>query len=88
MLIRILTENKNFQDVVKLTREKFVGATFIKAEGMWRSDMEHSLIIELDISKQENEQIERAEKLAYAIKKLNHQESVLVQYIPCESKMI
>lgn len=87
MLIRILTENKNYSDIKKLTRQNFPSATFIKAEGMWDSTIEHSLIIEIDsnnIAMAEN----RAEKLAYSIKKLNHQQAVLVQHIQCESKMI
>lgn len=87
MLARICTENKNFGDVKKLVREKFHGCTFIKADGMWHGDMEHSLIIEINsenIAMFKN----RVEKLAYGIKKLNHQQAVMIQYIECGVKMI
>lgn len=88
MLIRILTENKNYGDVLKLTRERFASFTVINAEGIWHDEREHSLIIEVDTQKHINEYRERAEKLAYAIKKLNNQDAVLVQYIELESRLI
>jgi hypothetical protein len=85
MIARILTENVNFNDIKKLTREYFPSVTYINAEGVWQAANEHSLIIEIDIT---NAEKQRAEKLAYGIKKLNKQQAVLVQYIQCESKMI
>lgn len=88
MLIRILTENKNYEDVQKLTRQFIPAFTILKAEGCWGGAKEHSLIIEIDTMKNLNEYRERADKLAYAIKKLNNQDAVLIQYIECESRLV
>jgi hypothetical protein len=94
MLARICTKNKNNQDIRKLTREKFAACTFIITDGMWHGEWEHSLIIEILIEDDNPKGAfistirQKVESLAYAIKKLNKQENVLVQYLPCESKLV
>lgn len=85
MLCRILTENKNYQDIVKLVDKYFSGAIIIKADGLWQGQIEHSLVIEISIDHNEQSDIEH---LAFAIKKHNEQDAVLVQYLQCESKMV
>jgi hypothetical protein len=85
MLTRILTGNKNYGDVKKLVRQHFASFTIINAEGCWHGRSEHTLIIEILITEPENQKIE---KLAYAIKKLNQQNAVLVQYIESRSRLI
>jgi len=68
MLYRLFTENKNYEQIKKLIRDYFDGATIIKADGIWQGKPEHSLIIEI------NDQYKCGEKingLCYAIKKLN-----------------
>ena len=85
MLARILTENVNYQDVVQLVSEIFDGATLIKADGLWHSKIEHSLVIEILV---DHNQLSDVERLAYNIKKHNKQDAVLVQYVECQSKMI
>lgn len=85
MLARILTENKDYNGVLAKTMLYFPGATFIKADGIWHSVVEHSLIIELLIDETEKSDVQQ---LAYEIKKMNKQEAVMVQYFQCESKLV
>lgn len=94
MLARILTENKNYSDVVELVGKYFSGATTIKTSRLWQGISEHSLIIEIDLSNV-NLLDDRAfnheagiENLAFAIKKLNKQEAVMVQYLQCKSELV
>lgn len=84
MLYKICTENKNYDSIVNLVAEKFTGFTIIKVDGHWTGGSEHSLIIEIVTPDGQGDGATRdkVEHLAYAIKKLNDQESVLVQYIP------
>lgn len=89
MLIRIFTENKNYQDVVNLVEKYFDGATIIKADGLWQGSIEHSLIIEIDspiVDEIVNES--RFGKLIFDIKRLNKQDKVLVQHVEYESKLM
>lgn len=87
MLYRILTEDKNREQVLKLVAEYLIGATVIQAKGLWMENWENTLIIE--ISGSGKTKIEIAVKaLAEAIKKLNEQEVVLIQQIDCESCLI
>ncbi len=85
MLYRLLTENKNYKQVKTLVCELFDGATFIKADGVWQGETEHSLIIEIDGSKNDYDNIV---SLCYRIKKLNKQDKILVQQLDASSKLI
>lgn len=87
-LIRIFTENKNFSEIEELVGKYFDGATFIKAEGLWRGEREHSLIIEIVTDLGRLTGIKRIERLCYDIKELNNQDTVLVQYIEIQSRLI
>ena len=85
MLHRIITENKNYDQIKKLICDSGInGATLIKADGLWQGKTEHSLIIEIDIANGDNQ----IESLAFQIKKLNKQDKVLVQQIHCNSVLI
>ena len=86
MLARILTENKNYQGVIKIVKKYFNGATITKADGLWQGKIEHTLII--DVCMGSGISHIGVEKLAYEIKKMNKQEAILVQYLQCESKLI
>lgn len=88
MIARIFTENKNYHDVVKLVRQSLPCATFIRAEGLWQGQTEKTLIIEIDCGTRPDEYRKRAEKIAWAVKKLNQQEKILVQWIECQSDLI
>lgn len=85
MLYRLFTENQNYEQVKKLVSKHFVGATLIKAEGIWQGESEHSLIIEILADDKCEQQIRQ---LCYAIKKLNQQDKILVQIIECDSKLV
>lgn len=83
MLYRILTENKNHDKTIWLVSEHFDGFTVITATGYWQGKPEHSLIIEIgpDAKMGDGDARTQIEKLAYAIKKQNGQQAVLVQRI-------
>jgi len=87
MLARILTENKNYQDVVSIVSGFFPGATIIKADGLWQGKIEHSLVIEISIDGKLTNDV-NIQRLAWDIKKHNKQDVVLVQYLQCESKLV
>lgn len=87
MLARILTENKNYTDIVTLVMIYFDSVTIIKAEGLWQREIEHSLIIEIICKDNQNDR-HLLEQLAFDIKKHNKQDAVLVQYLQCESKLV
>lgn len=85
MLARILTENKDYGGLLRLVNRHTQCFTVIKAEGIWKSIPEHSLIIEIETSTLTKQDIEH---IAFDIKKHNNQQAVLVQYLQCESKLI
>ncbi len=76
MLYRILTENKNLDNVKKLAAAHFDGFTIYKAVGYWKGNEEESLVIEI-WAQEKDEAMVRA--LAEKIKVINSQESVLIQ---------
>ncbi len=82
MLYRILTENKNMEQVLKLVESHLDGATVIQGRGLWMGTWENSLIIETDA------EYSRVEQLAKAIKELNKQDAVLIQRIKCEGFLL
>jgi hypothetical protein len=74
-LYRIFTEDKNQQDIEAIIARRFPGFTIYKADGYWRLQKEHTLIIEIiaeDIEAQ-------LQDIATDIKLANSQEAVLVQ---------
>lgn len=85
MLYRLFTENKNYQDIRVYLDEYFPnGYTLNAVWGFWHGHREKSLIIEIDIPKNDS----KIEHLCYAIKKLNQQDKILVQRIESDSKLI
>ena len=87
MLYRLFTENKNYEQIKSLVCDLFDGATFIKAEGIWQSVSEHSLIIEIDIEDGPDTK-PKIKTLCFQIKKLNSQDKILVQQIKIDSNLI
>lgn len=87
MLYRLFTENKNYDQIKKLVCDLFDGYTIIKADGIWKGESEHSLIIEIngDVRIFANDAIQQ---LCFAIKKLNQQDKILVQRIESDSKLV
>ena len=82
-LYRIITENINQPDIIKLVAEYTSGFTLIETQGYWQGKPENSLIIEIvGIG------CSTANKIARAIKKLNNQESVLIQLIEAKDYFI
>jgi len=87
MLVRIFTQNQNYDKVKKLVGQYFDGFTIIKAEGVWQGSSEHSLIIEI-AGMFDTADCDKIDQLCYAIKKLNKQDKILVQKIQCNSELI
>lgn len=85
MLYRILTEDKNREQVLKLVEAYLTGATVIQGHGLWQGQWENSLIIE---TSGETETKIAVKMLTQDIKKLNKQEAVLIQRLDCESYLI
>ena len=77
MLYRLFAECKNEAELEKLITNYFEGFTLVKGEGFWRLQKENSLIIEIVTEDTEA----KINGLAEDIKRLNNQESVLVQRI-------
>ena len=82
-MFRILTENKNVEQVKTALVRLGLDYTVYRAEGAWQGQQEDSLMIELD-----NITKELAEKAARQIKELNRQEAVLLEEIPVVSQFI
>ena len=82
-MFRILTENKNVDQVKMELVRLGLDYTVYRAEGTWQGQQEDSLMIELD-----NITKESAENAARLIKQLNSQEAVLLQEIPVVSQFI
>jgi hypothetical protein len=83
MLYRILTENVNYEQTIDLISARFYGFTVLTGMGYWQGKPEHSLIVEIvpPHGMGDGDARREIEKLAYAIKKQNGQQSVLVQRI-------
>jgi len=87
-LYRICTEYRS----ASITRIKglvgehgFKGATFLQGVGLWEGNEEDSLIIEIVAR---DSQAVSIGSLAAAIKKINHQEAVLIQSVPITSLLV
>jgi hypothetical protein len=80
---RILTENKNVDQVRRMLCGLGLDYTVYYGEGAWQGHRENGLMIELD-----NVTKDLAEKAARLIKQLNSQEAVLLQEIPVVSQFI
>ena len=85
MLYRILTEDKNDDELLKLVSERFSGFTVYEARGFWEQKIEFSFIIEID--DHEFRELEVRE-LCRKIKRLNKQKAVLLQKIECRSEYV
>ena len=76
---RIYTEDKNFKRVVQETSSRVTGATFLHGVGLYNREQEKSLVIEIMSTPDTETTLENTVRgLAYAIKVLNWQWSVLV----------
>ena len=82
-MYRILTEEKNVEQVKAALTRIGLDFTLYRARGSWHGKEENSLAIELDdISRS------LAESAARTIKTMNEQEAILLQEIPASSKVI
>jgi len=86
MILRLYTEDKNRADLIPLIDTYFEGYTLVPAEGVWKGQPEHALIIEIAVIPNGTDFYPQqcldtrtwAAELAHHIKGLNGQESVLI----------
>ena len=94
MLYRIITEDKGTsytQDIVDLVTSRFRSFTLYYGLGYWKGKPESNLTIEIymDLNPgEEKEILEKVQFLAFDIRDLLNQESVLVQALPCEGVFV
>jgi hypothetical protein len=82
-VFRILTEDKNAEQIMAILNGFGMDFTLKQALGSWHGKREESLSIELD-----GITLENAVRAALAIKVLNEQEAVLLQEIPVTSYLL
>lgn len=82
-LYRIYTENKDLPKIKEICNKYADGYTLIPAVGCWKGTEEHSVIIE--IIGTEDDQFTKVNPIAQEIAWVNHQESVLVTVCPITS---
>ena len=82
-MFRILTEEKNVDQLKATLVGLGLDFTLFNAQGSWKGMEENSLAIELD-----NIPRHRAENAARIIKSMNNQEAVLLQEIAVNSQFI
>ena len=85
MLYRIYTEDR--ENLPSLANAYFAGYSLYKGVGYWRGQEEKSAVIEV-VTDDSKEEANAVECLARSIRLTNHQESVLVISLPCQSKFI
>lgn len=88
MIARLSTEHKNYSRLVKLCASYFDGFSIVEAEGYWKGKPESSLIIEIARTGREKDFLHRVSELAKAIRDLNKQDAVLVEFIHSENLLI
>jgi uncharacterized membrane-anchored protein YitT (DUF2179 family) len=83
MLYRILTENKNRKQIIKLVSDRFDGFTVIKTQGYWKGQTERSLIIEINTNAEWE-----IKEICQEIRDYNKQECVMLQKILTNTEFI
>ena len=84
---RIYTEDLQEDKIAEIVSCSFEGFTIYHANGYWNGVAEKSLIIEI-IGDFDEEKEKRVNRVARSIKRLNHQECVLIQKFHCESFLL
>jgi len=86
-LYRIVTENKNYNDILVYLMEHKLDATIIQANGLWQGKAEKSIVIEIFINSPVA--IYRAiEHLVFWLKKHNKQDKIMLQILDADVKLI
>lgn len=84
MLYRILTEDKNRQEIASIVSKRFDGFTLLAGQGYWKGLAENALAIEIE-SAEDNATVFA---LADEIKRYNKQEAVLVQTLASTATLV
>ena len=86
-LYRVITENKNYQDITKYLMEHKLNATIIQANDLRQGQIEKSLVIEIVIDSPVK-LYRFIEHFIYWLKKHNGQDKVMFQKIDAEVKLM
>ncbi len=87
MLYRIFTEYRNIDKIKRIAARNMDGFTVIPADGYWKGQEENSVIIEY-VGNDTTLDRSRVQAVAEQIKKVNHQDVVLVQAIENNSWLV
>lgn len=82
-LYRLFTENVNKEWICQCISRHFPGFTLLEGIGYWEGQGERSLCIEIV-----TEDADKVRIISHAIKEHNKQDSILVQKISIEGKLI
>lgn len=89
MLYRVFTENKNRNRVIEPTVKKYFDAfTIVNATGYWNGTTEASVVIEIVVIEPSLAVQHNVELMAHELKRLNKQETVLIQVIANSAQFI
>ena len=82
MLARICTEDTNSERTRELCQKYLEGFTLLRGMGVWKDQLEPALVIEVAHFGQVNktEFKDKIVRLAKAIKDMNQQEAVLIEF--------
>jgi len=77
--MKLYTENKNTEKLIELISESLDAGTIYFGKGMWKGNLEDSLIVECIVDDVDVETVKGIlKKLAEEIKKMNNQECVMI----------
>ena len=90
MLYRILTEDINRREIVRIVARNYDAFTVTPGERYWQGYTESSLVIEIEVPNGPRalEHLERVQRIAREIKELNEQEAVMVQRFEVSAQLI
>ena len=92
MYYRILTEDKNRDEIEELIAQRFDSFTILEGVGYWQGKREKCLVIEIQIPYVSNSakltDCERIHALAHAIKRANNQKAIIVQEIASREDLL
>ena len=89
MIIRIITERKNYNWLCELVGEFFPSFTVYKAAGFWMGKREKSIVFEIDLLDTRDHLLDaNIRMVCRKICGYNKQQSVLVQRIESKSELL
>jgi len=88
MLVRLFTEDKNYDAVVKIVGRYFNNFSVLPYKGYWLGKPEPALCIEIDMLNAPPNWLARVKCIASEIKTINKQQTVLLQKIQTQTEIL